>query len=382
MEYSCHAFHQDLPNGKSSGQLRLDASGFNFTVAGKVVRMPFQGCQLKLGGAGDRLLFITHPLVKDWSFYCSDKALLSNPALKDHPELVAQVQRVRRSRMTTFAIVATIAVVIVGSPVLVLTNMSWVTAKVAQQIPVEWENSLGQSAIAQYTIDTEMLAQNQTDALLLPLVQPLLTALPDSRFDYHFYIAADPTENAFALPGGYVVIHSQLILTADTAEQLLGVLAHEIMHVEQQHGVRSVIATAGVYALVSALFGDVSGISALIINAAPFLLRQSYSRGFERDADIRGFRLLVNANIDPKGLPAFFAKLMAKDRRDDSNNGGGKSSESLDQALQFLSTHPASAARVAYLSELAQEHQGNYRDFSEQFAKLQQAVKEFVDENQ
>lgn len=386
-QYPCHAYHEDLANGKASGTVLAHSSGLVFSIDGKQITVPYAGCKLELGGANDRILFFRHPMVPDWTFYSNDRSILNHPALKAHPDLIAQVRRVRRKRTRNAVIVSTVLLIIIGTPVFLLTQMDWVSKQVAKEIPVEWETTLGESSIEQLTLATDLMAKERGENLLRPLVQPLLTELGDSRYQYNFYIAHEPTTNAFALPGGYVVIHSELILEADSAEELLGVLAHEISHVEQQHGVRNVIGTAGIYVLFGALFGDVEGLLGLITSAAPFLLNQSYSRDFEREADRLGYELLVDANINPRGLAHFFEKMLAEKEEHSTGTEAGSGSEGSEgnmanDVLAFLSTHPASEERIEYLNEMATETDQNFESFESEFDQLKRAVQDFVAEQE
>jgi len=339
-EYSCHSYNKDLPNGKSSGTFTATPSGLQFSVKGKQISVPYAGCTIEIGGASDRIVFFRHPLVKDWTFYTSDRRVLEDPYLKEHPELTAQVKQVKQKRQKHFVYIALAFLLVIGIPSLLIFRMDWVSKQIAHHIPAEWD-----------------------------------------PYTYRFHIAHDATMNAFALPGGYIVIHSQLILEADNAEELLGVLAHEIIHVEEQHGIRNVIGAAGIYTVISAFFGDLSGIFATVAGAAPFLLNQSYSRDFERESDKKGFELLVAANIDPRGLASFFEKLMEKEKKmlediEDENTRGA-----IEKAMGFLSTHPATDERVAYLNELTSGTSGEFRGFDAPFKTLQDQVRDFVVEN-
>jgi predicted Zn-dependent protease len=213
----------------------------------------------------------------------------------------------------------------------------------------------------------------------------LVNALDNSPYQYQFHIVNDGSLNAFALPGGEVMIHSALILRAESAEELLGVLAHEIIHVEQQHGLRGVIGATGIYMIASAVFGDVSGIMATLTSAAPLLLNQSYSRRFETESDVKGFALLQKAHIDPTGLASFFEKMIEEEQKQLEKIEDEDNRELVKGALQFLSTHPASEARIKKLSELgarADTESMNYQNLSAEFSALQTAVKQFVTDNE
>ena len=381
-EYSCHGYNDALPNGKASGTLRVGVLGFEFSVGNSQGHIPYDGAEIKLGGASDRLVFIGHPSVKNWTLYTSDRQLLDNPCLKAHHNIGAQMSAAKGLRRRNFGIFIASALLSVALPVFLILRIDLLSAYIARQVPAQWEQKIGETAIAQYRFSHHFLAQEQTDTLLLPLVKPLLGALADSRHSYHFEIVNEPSSNAFALPGGFVVIHSGLILNAGSAEELLGVLAHEITHAEQQHGVRNLITSSGVYLVAGAMFGDVNGLLATLANAAPLLLTQSYSRAFEQEADTRGFSLMQTAEIDPRGLADFFEHLMAEEKKQLEKIENEQSRDVVRKGVKFLSTHPATEERISYLRALEKkDSQKTYRDFKEDFTQLKQAVKNYVTEN-
>ena len=156
----------------------------------------------------------------------------------------------------------------------------------------------------------------------------------DSRFKYEVHIAQDDSPNAFALPGGVIVVHTGLIAATTRAEELAGVLAHEVQHVELRHSLRGVIKDMGLRGLWAFVMGDLGG--SLAGQAALELTSLRFSRSDEREADEHGFDALVAAGIDPAGMPAFFKTLGQK--------AGG-------QVPAFLSTHPASEERDRELSQ-------------------------------
>jgi len=380
-EYPCHGYHEALPNGKASGTLHVGTAGFEFSVGDLHGRIPFESAEIKLGGASDRLVFISHPALKDWTLYTSDRSLLDNPHLVAHPRLGPQAGAAKRLRRWGWAWLVAGAALLVAFPIFLVLHIDLLSAPLARQVPATWEKKLGETAIAQYRFTHQFLAQEQTDALLNPLVQPLLGALAGSRYQYHFEIVNESSSNAFALPGGFVVIHSGLILNAENAEELLGVLAHEITHAEQQHGVRSLIASSGVYLIASAFFGDMSGLLATLGNAAPLLLTQSYTRDFEREADTKGFDLLQAAHINPRGLASFFEHLIAEEKKQLATIENEKARDAVQQGVKFLSTHPATEERVRYLRDMAEQAgQRNYIEQGKEFSRLKQAVKHYVSE--
>lgn len=378
-QYECIGFHDALPKGKSSGVMHIDQQGIVFHIQQEHIRLPLQNLQVSLGGASNRLVFFEHPLVKGWSFYTSDLGVLRDSYLGSQTIVAALLGQARRKRALGWGAISAVLFLIVAVPLLLVMRMDLVTAMIAKKIPLSWEQQLGESTIAQYQLGKDVMDKKESELLLDPLIKPLLGALDNSRYTYQFYIVNDGSLNAFALPGGQVVIHSALILRAESAEELLGVVAHEITHVEEQHGLRGVIGATGIYMIASAVFGDVSGMMATLTSAAPLLLNQSYSRRFEAESDLKGFALLQKARINPAGLASFFEKMIDEEKKQLEKIEGENNRELVKDALQFLSTHPASDERIQKLNALATNlSHADYQNFASEFSVLQAAVKHFV----
>jgi len=146
--------------------------------------------------------------------------------------------------------------------------------------------------------------------------------------------------NAFALPGGRIVVTDELVSLVGAREDVMvGVLAHEYGHVKARHGVRMVAQSALLRTATSLLLGDYSAVLA----GAPALLgEQAYSRDFERDADVESVRVLRAAGLSPAAMVSFFERLAAKDL----GSGSGI-------AIAFAS-HPADAERVDFFKRAAE----------------------------
>ena len=119
--------------------------------------------------------------------------------------------------------------------------------------------------------------------------------------------------NAFAAPGGYVVLFRGLIERAGNPEEVAGVLAHEIQHVAQRHATRALVRQASTGLLLAAMTGDASGVFVYGVEAARTLGTLRYSRQAEEEADLEGLRLLVAAGIEPAGMVTFFESLRRKE---------------------------------------------------------------------
>jgi predicted Zn-dependent protease len=373
--YPAHAFHVSLPEGRAAGELSLSDAGFHFQSESGSTTLPFEGALLTLGGASNRLVFVTHPASPEWSIYTSERSILQDPRVLQHPSLLQAVGQIRSKRARNLAVVLAAAAALLSLPLLLLLNLGSLTRVAARQVPADWEMQLGELAFNQYELRGNLVEDTATAKLLEDLTAPLTAAVPESRYRFRLHIARDSSVNAFALPGGYIVVHSELLLRADTAEELLGVLAHEISHVTEQHGTRNLIASAGVALTLQLLIGDAGGVFGTLASAAPFLLTQRYSRGFERESDRRGYELLVRANIDPSGMVSFFEKLKAEEaRRRAKLRKQGDTGELISELSEFMSTHPTTDSRIAELRKMVAAHNGAYRDLGETFAALRARV--------
>uniref|UniRef100_UPI00311FC8CD M48 family metallopeptidase n=1 Tax=Ferrovibrio sp. TaxID=1917215 RepID=UPI00311FC8CD len=144
--------------------------------------------------------------------------------------------------------------------------------------------------------------------------------------------------NAFALPGGYIVLTEGLLRFVGSDGELAGVIAHEIGHVDAGHAMAAAIRSGATGLLVGLLFGDVvGGIGSVTV--AEHLLHAAYTRDLEDEADHLALQRLRQSGIDPAGMAAFFRRL------------AGKAGEGMPA---LLSTHPDTAIRAARFAAAAQ----------------------------
>ncbi|AUN94421.1 beta-barrel assembly-enhancing protease [Pseudazoarcus pumilus] len=171
----------------------------------------------------------------------------------------------------------------------------------------------------------------------------LVAVSDDADREFEFFVLKDPSINAFALPGGYIGIHTGLLLTAETESEFASVMGHEIAHVTQRH-IAQLYGKQGqslMMVLGSLLVGALAAQSnpelaeaAIVAGQAGALQSQlGYSRTFEREADRIGLQLLERAGFDPRGMPGFFTRLQRATRVYESDAPG------------YLRTHPLTQDR-------------------------------------
>lgn len=165
---------------------------------------------------------------------------------------------------------------------------------------------------------------------------------PPSRPGYELrFHASRIGPNAFALPGGTIVVTDELLtLMAGRDEAVLGVLAHELGHVRQRHGMRMLVQVSLIGAATGVALGDFS----TVLAGVPALLGQmAYSRDAEREADAESVHLMKAAGVSPAAMVEFFER--ARAWRDSPQ--GRRLGADLDFGIAF-SSHPADAERIAY----------------------------------
>ncbi len=214
-------------------------------------------------------------------------------------------------------------------------------AVAARFVPQEAERSLGEHALA--TVDRTLCRASASNPVrreaVLADFRALTAGTPGGdhyRLELRQCRGMGP--NAFALPGGIVVVTDELLRVLPDDAQVSAVLAHEIGHVAHRHALRGALQAAGAAALVSAVAGDAVSITSLATTLPTLLFQRGYSLSFEDEADAFAFVKLKQIGLSPR---TFAEALTALERAHPASQAGPKS------AMDYLSTHPATARRIA-----------------------------------
>ncbi len=206
------------------------------------------------------------------------------------------------------------------------------------------EAAIGREMLARARQQLDLNSDPQVAAYINSIGQRLARHTDNRpRNGFHFFVVHAPSINAFAVPGGYIGIHSGLIRQADSEAQVAGVLAHEIAHVTQRHIARAYAAAqGGSYGMLAAVLAGLilssqnpeAGQAAITTGiAAEQQRRINYTRSNEYEADRIGIGLLARAGYHPDGMAGMFELLQ---------RAGGAST-----TPEFLRTHPLSGNRIA-----------------------------------
>lgn len=269
------------------------------------------------------------------------RELSTHPALASTPQMLQLRSSQRRSAVGR-SMGWSVLVVIVLFPALLLLVFIWqadrIASAAATRIPIEQEVKFGDQAFAHMKASLNLLDSGPDVEAVRTLGSRLTQG---SKYTYRFHVAKNDAINAFALPGGIIVIHTGLIDATRRPEELAGVLAHEVQHVEQRHSLQAMVKDLGLRGLWMLVTGDIGG--GVLGQAALQLTSLTFSRGAEEQADNRGFDTLVTNRIDPRGMADFFIVMAEK---------------AGPNPPPFLSTHPASKDREQQLRSRLDELNG------------------------
>ncbi|MBW2604554.1 MAG: M48 family metalloprotease [Deltaproteobacteria bacterium] len=230
-----------------------------------------------------------------------------------------------------------------------------ISPKGVSGITIQQEEELANEFIKLILSHYEIIKDPLVTNYINEVGQKIVSTLPPQPFSYHFYVIKEDTYNAFATPAGHIFIYSGLLEAMDNEEELACILAHEISHVMCRHISQKI--ERAEKANIATLAGVVAGVllgtagASAAANAVTFgtmAASQSYalaySREDERQADQIGLNVLRKAGYNGKGLISTLEKMRSK-RWFDSN-----------QIPTYLTTHPASEERMAYIDTWLEKH--------------------------
>jgi predicted Zn-dependent protease len=375
-EFAATGFAPGYAGTGVKGLLRVTADGVRFESEHGALELPLAGLEVFPGGANDALICFSHGSHPGTMFQTGERSVTQHPALVGNGTLVARLRVSRRRARGTWVVMLGIAGMIVTLIAGLVLSKDWIVKKAAESLPVDWEVTAGDALFEPMRRTQTFVEDEEIAKGLQQITEPLIGAVKDRRHPLRFHVVLDESLNAYAMPGGNVVIHTGLLLAAETPEEVAGVLAHEIAHVTHRHGVRNMIGSAGLALAVQTMFGDGSGLAAVLADRGAFLLDRKYSRDFEREADEAGWNYLLSGNIEPRGMIRFFERMKAEDAK----RAGGATA---GRALSAISTHPATQERIDALEARwgASERKMGYRTFDMDYAAFKKTVAEKAKQN-
>ena len=229
-------------------------------------------------------------------------------------------------------------VLVVAVPLAVLWGARGLAESAALRLPPSMDEKLGRPSWEALRLSGQGCENPAAERYVKSVLDPLLAALGPTPFQFQLMVVNAPDVNAFALPGGFVVVNSGLLAEAETGEEIAAVLGHEISHVTLRHSTKRIAGGLGAAAALGLVLGVVD------LGAPAYSLAHlsglGYERAQEREADERGLELLARAGISPLGMATFFERLQSSLR-----------------PPELLSTHPDPGGRAERARQAAQGFQ-------------------------
>lgn len=361
-------FHADLPGGRSGALIKLIRAELvaEAQCEGQPqFAIPLHECQLDLGGASGKMLFCRNA-DRSLTIFSEDPSFTAAIAQSAYGTLETQLQSLRAkrrgeaNRFRIGAVVATLvfALVCVGGYFGVLA-----AARTAvRALPIRIDEQIGEMAIQSLVSEQRLDANHPATVLTREIVKRLQPHAAIPEMNFRVLVVESDEVNAFALPGGQMVVYTGLLKKAQTPEQVAGVIAHEMSHATLRHGLQSVSQSLGIVAAMQFLVGDIGGLVSFGSQIAQKSILTSYSRAAETEADLEGARMLHEAGIDPGAMAEFFGLLNAE-------------LGDIPDVAAWISTHPQHARRVENIAQLLQGlPKKEYRSLDLDLQAAQQAL--------
>ncbi|MEX2123105.1 MAG: M48 family metalloprotease [Woeseia sp.] len=218
------------------------------------------------------------------------------------------------------------------------------------------ESRIGQAIMRNIRASGKLVEDPQITEYVNEIGHRVAAYANDGEHSFNFFVVNDPNINAFALPGGFIGVHTGLLEATRSEDELAGVLAHEIAHVTQRHIARAVHANQRQSILSTAIMlgailagaaggsGDAMQGAIAVAQGSAAQQQINFTRSNEYEADRVGIAALADAGFDPQGMASFF-EVISRDTRPVES-----------RIPEFLQTHPVSSARIA-------EARGRARDY-------------------
>lgn len=334
-----HFFDGLQPVGVSA---KMNFSGPNAALTAGTLSASYANSQLKVSpriAVTER--FISLP--DGTQFLCADQTFLDTlPQESPSEGVVAWLES--RWQVAIACIAAIIMTLLLGY----FLGLPILAERLANHMPMTTEQVIGEQAL-KFFDEREWLgpsALNETTQVkILDGFNILHSDLPFREF-YRLEFRSGQRilgANAMALPGGIIVITDELIEIADTVEEVLAVLAHEIGHVELRHSMRGILQDSIVAAAVAALTSDAATLNVAVAGLPAVLASTKYSREFETAADDYAFSLLKRNDYSPAAFASIIDKLAAESAKSSKNFG-------------YFSTHPLKEERVEQALEATENN--------------------------
>ncbi len=212
-------------------------------------------------------------------------------------------------------------------------------------------------------IYTAFIGAEKVDTISGQLAQQFANQLRLSdNYDLHITVVKDKEVNAFALPGGHIVLYSGILKVIRRPEELVALLGHEATHVNYRHSLRGMLSGISMSLLESLIVSGFGNVGDIVLHNANTLRRLGYSRKLEQEADLEGMQLMLKNQVDPHGMKELMEQLH-------------QTHKDIPSSFSFISTHPLTSERIKKANEFIAQHKSATFAANEQLMHLWEQLK-------
>ena len=364
-------FHPQLPIRRTQATCNFNDLELVFETEYGSFSLDYDDALVRIGGSTGKMIFIENE-AKDICFFSEDPLFPQQIQKSDlQKKYQICVQANRKEKYTSGFLWACIFLFGLSILSILYALIPQIAIASLEMIPIVVDEKIGTLSASQMDHGgVEIHDKNVVEPIEMIVNQLASMAQSDNAtkegFKFDVHVIKSDVENAYALPGGYIVIYTGLIESSSSPEQIAGVLAHEMAHVTERHGLIKVMETAGVSSLVTLLIGDVEGVISLGAQLLSYSTVNAYSRESETEADEIGFETMYKANINPQGMIDFFATLEA---------GDGMEDEIIKNIPTWMQSHPKHQDRIKHLQNIQNSYPSKeYTPLDVDFEALQKAI--------
>ena len=340
--FPARAFHQDQGEEPLDGTIGFTHRFMTFLGGETVIEIPLERLLTEFEEAGEGRILLRDSGKPDWTVVTLDMAVLECRHVRPIAQLAEQLEsRFSRREISRRTKLVVLFFVICGAILwLGMVAVGLMVRSIVAKVPPAMEEAVGKESLDELKLELDFVEDSPAAENLAAIAKPLLDVLPRGQH-WKFYIVEEKSPNAFALPGGHIVVTSGLLALADRPEEVLGVVAHELAHVMHKHGFRKQIASAGPILVFQIFLSGKSSGLAILGGGSALLVNQSFSQEFEKEADDAGWKYLVAANLDPRGMIEMFRKLQKAEA----------AQKNLALLPKVFASHPDVDKRIGLLEE-------------------------------
>lgn len=334
-------FDPSLPGGRQPA--RIEVGVFALTAHledGTALTLPTAGLRLERGGADGDLLFCRNDHAEGRIVYAKARDLLPHLRGKVASDALAESGSEPTHRATRLWVGLAL---LIGGLVLAVWLAIHSAAEVATWLPISVDQEIGKAAqpLVLHDATGKVVIDPKVTEPVKAVMERVVASSENPKLPWELTIVRSDTVNAFALPGGYVVVFTGLLKQCQTPDELAAVLGHEWTHVTRRHGIRRIGQSVGTVLLVDVVIGNIAGVLQSAAELFSLTQVQSYGREQEEESDLEAVHILHRAGLDPKAVARFFELLAKSSPQTDSG------------ALSWLSTHPSHTARIEAATQAA-----------------------------